>query len=497
MAAYLYNREVKDDEYIGRVRRHTPSSLLPLIARAGAQYWVPQTWLNSPYKKLTPWNLADVARVSLVSGNEHRKSAVYQDLLESCAAYSSLVDPQLSGQAVSGGGSDIIAGFLLRKSAEQLVYNQSRWHDLGRTAAIFDQTAAKKPLNVLGDPGWVQSLLGCTIPQYIGIGFIVHTIAVKYEGRFLEDWLDDPVLEPITSEIPVRLVRDVIADHFMADVSFFQQERPNFHPSPYRRFTYNPLMGKPIVSGISDVRLVPVPGLIDRKISPLGLWYTGFDLWGSDFSDDVGELFEQYVGRQLDLIPNVVVQPEVVYREGKDEKRSVDWILVFDGVALLVEVKSARPTEPIRLGKEEAYDQMGTKLSKAFKQIDTTSQLIEDQHPKFSHIPKNLPRIGLIVTMEDFPIANAPALRARLGVFPSIPTCVCSSEDLELLVTITDQDICSFLSAFLADPSKIGWSLTNDVRDEARGHARNEVLDQAWKTYTWGLPPDALFLEAE
>ena len=489
MAAYLYDREVEDEEYIARVRRHRPSSLLPLVARAAAQCWVPQSWLGSPFKKLTPWNLADIARVSLVAGNEHRQSATSNDLLECCAAYSSLVDPQLSGQRATG--EDVIAGFLLRKSAEQLAYNQSRFHDFGRTAAIFNQTSPKRALNVLGDPGWVHTLLGCTIPQYVGIGFIVHTLAVKHEGRFLEDWLDDPTLEPITSKIPLEVMRAVIASHFMADISLFRQQRPKFRPTPYRRFTFNPLIGKPIVSGISDVRLVPVPGLIDRKISPLGFWYAGFELWGRAFSDDVGELFEQYVGRQLGLIPNAVVYPEISYRDGRDEKLSVDWIVLNGGVVVLVEVKSARPTEPVWLGRDDAYDHIGNKLSKAFRQIDTTNQLIEDQHPEFRHIPNNLPRVGLIVTMEDFPIANAAPLRARLNICPSIPTSVCSSEELELLVTITDQGVCSFLRDFLSDPGKEGWSLTNDVRDPARNHSRNAVLDQAWASYTWGRPDES------
>jgi hypothetical protein len=33
------------------------------------------------------------------------------------------------------------------------------------------------------------------------------------------------------------------------------------------------------------------------------------------------------------------VRPEVVYTEQKNEKKSVDWIAVFDNLMLLVEVK--------------------------------------------------------------------------------------------------------------------------------------------------------------
>ncbi|MFF0041099.1 hypothetical protein ACFYRG_33570 [Streptomyces mirabilis] len=50
MAAYLYDRLVTEDEYRQRIRRHRPSSLLPLIAAAAARYGSPehpQPWLKS------------------------------------------------------------------------------------------------------------------------------------------------------------------------------------------------------------------------------------------------------------------------------------------------------------------------------------------------------------------------------------------------------------------------------------------------------------------
>lgn len=484
MAAYLYDREVKDDEYISRVRRHKPSSLLPLVAAGAAQYWEPGSWLKSPFIKLTPWALADIARVSLVSGNEYRGPATERDLLECSAAYSAAQDPELPKI-----GADALVGFLLRTSSEQFIYTQSRYGDLGRTGAIFAQTTASKPLQVLDQAGWAEDLLGCSISQYVGIGFMVHSLAVTHGGRFSEEWLDGPgLVEKITSKIPVALIREVIENHFVGDLKFYQQERSVFKPSPYRRFTYNPLVGKPIISGIGDGHLVPVPGLIDRKISPLGFWYTGFEKWGKPFADDVGELFEQYVGRQLKLIPNADVHREITY--GKPEQHSVDWIVVCDKAVLLVEVKSVRPTEPIRLGSATVWDDLGGKLSKAYKQIEKSNQLIADNNPAFKDVPSSLPRIGVIVTMEDFPIANSLEIRAKLGVSPSIPTCVCSSEELELLVTITDEGVETFLLAFLNDPSKQGWSLTNDVRDEKHAHTDNQVMDQAWAGYDWGVTPE-------
>jgi hypothetical protein len=76
----MHESVVSDYEYRQRVRRYKPSSLVPLIAAAAARYWQQQDWLNSPYRKYTPWALADAARVSLAFGNEHRPDATDQDL---------------------------------------------------------------------------------------------------------------------------------------------------------------------------------------------------------------------------------------------------------------------------------------------------------------------------------------------------------------------------------------------------------------------------------
>jgi hypothetical protein len=83
-----------DYEYRRRIRRYRPSSLLPLIAAAAARYWEHKQWLNSPYRKFTPWALADAARVCLAYGTEFdRAEASESDLLQILNAYSQFADP--------------------------------------------------------------------------------------------------------------------------------------------------------------------------------------------------------------------------------------------------------------------------------------------------------------------------------------------------------------------------------------------------------------------
>jgi hypothetical protein len=139
-------RKVSDHEYRQRIRRYKPSSLLPLIAGAAARYRDQQEWLNSPYRKYTPWALADAARVSLAYGNEHRADATEQDLLQVLNAYSRF-DPlwDQDGRA-----------FMLRMAGEQMPWQSSDYEALARTAAVFAQTPPLKPVECLR-PGWTST----------------------------------------------------------------------------------------------------------------------------------------------------------------------------------------------------------------------------------------------------------------------------------------------------------------------------------------------------
>ena len=103
---------VSDYEYRQRVRRYKPSSLLPLIAAAAVRYRAQKDWLNSPYRKYTPWALADAARVSLAYGTEfNRADATDRDLLQILNAYSRFDDPFLRNED--------LRAFMLRMAGEQ------------------------------------------------------------------------------------------------------------------------------------------------------------------------------------------------------------------------------------------------------------------------------------------------------------------------------------------------------------------------------------------
>ena len=155
-------------------------------------------------------------------------------------------------------------------------------------------------------------------------------------------------------------------------------------------------------------------------------------------------------------------------------------MVILPEVVLLVEVKSAIPTEPVRLGTPEAAGAVLAKLGKAFKQIDVTAQLIADREAVLAAVPAGRPILGLAVTLEPFHIANA-----GFDPFPvtRTPVTVADASEIENLATTTGISPGRLLLNRAADDVRSTWSLHTAF--EGRARDRNPVLDQAWDSYPW------------
>ena len=97
-------------------------------------------------------------------------------------------------------------------------------------------------------------------------------------------------------------------------------------------------------------RTSDIPHLAWAKAAPWGVYFTGLSRYKEQFAHDLGHLFEQYIGRQLRLLPGAQALLEITYGL-KSSRKTVDWIVVLpEVVVLLVEVKSAiPPSHPVPL----------------------------------------------------------------------------------------------------------------------------------------------------
>jgi hypothetical protein len=452
------------------------------VAALGAEYGDRLQWF--PPRGVPPWLLAEVARVSLVLGTEFNRSpATRADVIDCANAYLQLNDPDLARH-----DPDALGEFLLRTSGEQLVYQQEVFHDLSRTIALFQRTPrpATRPAKVAVE-GWDQELFGCSLSDYSRIAFLLYVGALKNSGRFDPAWLDQPNFRPVTEVIPASVFQIVLERNFVADRETLRaaqkaiESRVGMPAMPYRRFGFNPLTRYPLVSGLADHWYVPVPHLLIRKASPAGVFYAGMDRWGKDWADDIGPLFEAYIGEQLRELGGLVFA-EIEFGPARSRQRSVDWIVVFEECVLLVEAKSVRPTEPIRWGGPDAVPELERMLAKGVGQLGKSARLIAERHRAFEDIPTDRPIIGLVATMEPFHVINTPFLAMSLPD-SSIPYRICSAEELEGLVGLRDERVGRTLIDYLADPERNGHSIKPLIED--RPLARNRLLDEAWQSAGW------------
>lgn len=478
-----YDRAVREDEFNARVRRHIPSSIVEQVAILGAEFGDRATWLKSG--SMYPWVLAEIARVAVVRGTDfNRRPATRQDIVECAAAYLALTDRDLHRQKPGAVGE-----FLLRIAGEQLTYQQEPFHDLARAAAIFTRTTpvhGREPK--VARPGWDLELFGCSLSDYLNTAFLLHVGALKNSGVFDPGWLDQPNFEQITEHVSAAVLRAVMSKHFVADRARLieaQREanaRTGPHDPAYRRYGFNPLTKYPVVGVAAGRWHIPVPHLLLRKATTLGIFYAGLENWGKDFADDIGAQFEAYIGDQLRELPGADVEPEIEWGPARARQRSVDWIVVFPTCVLLVEAKSTRPTEQIRLGSSTASDDLVRILAKGIGQLNKSAKLITERHEAFTHIPVDRPIVGLLATMEPFHTVNTPFVSAALPT-ASIPWRVCSAEELEGLVRLGAQDTGQLLHDHMTDPERDGHSIKPLF--EARPLGRSRILDAAWNSFSW------------
>ncbi|SDV00776.1 hypothetical protein SAMN04488544_3372 [Microlunatus sagamiharensis] len=457
-------KEFTDDDYVSFVRRFPPSKLVDLVATVA-----PECAFNQQdYAKnslVTPWGLADIARVSLAFGNEHRSAVPSRDDLLRCLIMHNGLGHR--GLTEKDPDPDAAANTMLQLAFYQFPHQRPPGAFIGRSLALFEQTPFpdQRPAEVMRS-GWQQELLGCNLADYIGVTQLLAAAAKPNSGRFNPIWVENPEFPQLVRDVfDPAITRRMLTEFLSAPASSYRQ-RDRERPGVDRRFTFNPLVEFPVVAGLGPDLLMPVPDFVLGKSTPGGLYFTGLRRWGEAFTRDLGTLFEAYVGRHLALVPGATLHPEIQYGPGND--KSIDWVLVFPDLVLLVEAKLARPTQPFRSGAAGAAAAMQKAFDKAHKQLDRTYDLIMSRRPEFQHIPADRPIVGIVVTLEDFYLAGSPLHQPWYTKSKRLPTRAVSVEELETIVRL-GKETATFLAANItmgtAD-ANLGWALSKQQTDD-------------------------------
>ena len=468
-------------EFVQRVRRHRPSELLPAIARTSVEFGEQESWTKDRVR--LPWALAAAAKASIISGNEYRATGVgARDVYEICFDYTRLDSPLADG---SGDVEESVGAFLLRTGFEQFLAQLSPFEEIARVGALFEDTLTAVPTEIL-TPGLIEGLLGCTLNQFVAAGFVIAVGAMNNGGFFDPAWealWEGP--RAVDAFFPMAIVARVFRDHFCIDIDTFRQIAEYWTQDDERLHAheYNPLVGRPFIQ-LPDGRFVaPQPKFAMQRLCPSALYYTAVESLGrreaETFTTDVGSVFQEYVGRQLHLIPGGLVVPEVLYDSG--QKRSVDWFVVFDDAVLLVEAKSTRLSHLARMGGKTLVGDIDRSVGKAIEQINRTDELITQRHGDFAQIPSDRPRLGIVATMEPHYFSNIPFLRKFMPE-PSLPVSIASIREVEQMVDVMRAaGGPAPLGEVIRDPERRLWNLANALPQIEV--TPNPILEAAWERY--------------
>ena len=467
------------DDFRQRVRRYRPSDLLPAIAATAIRFFEKETW-DAVH---SPWALAEAAKVSIVSGNDHRSTAVTPEcIFEICRAYNMLDDPARMKEAGIVGTPE---AYLTRVETSQFPYQMSSFEEISRISALFE-TVDSIDTEIL-DTALIAQILGCSIDEYITAGFVISTVARAGSGYFDVDqpeiWERPNRLADLMSKETLEML---FRRHYLTTFSEFKDLARSARQSnpKLQQHEYNPLQGHPFITLKNGAHIAPQLHLVYQRMAPAAIYYAGVrSLSSTDadkFTRDLGIVFEDYVGRQLKLVPGVTVLEEIEYEKSK---RSVDWIVIGDNFVLLVEAKSTRLTQRARMGDERLPEDVERCIGEAYRQIDRTERLIEDNHPAFAVIPKELPRYGVVATLEPYWASTNPFFHRLIPTSP-IPTSIALSRQLERAVAIANsggvsESLQHSLFQTLEEPPT-----PDDWLDDVV--VRNPILESAWNRNSLG-----------
>jgi hypothetical protein len=199
------------------------------------------------------------------------------------------------GRELGSGRRDYAEAILTRTAYEQFEYQESEFQELGRSHALFIDTAPKVPTKILTPDAW-NHLLEVPLTSAVGATFFLQVGANQNAGIYDSACLDMPHFAEVLEIYPRADIETMVARLTVDKLSFRAacREAP---PTPrLERYGYNPLVSTPFVRLESGTVVAPVPPLIHRTITPGGLYYPGVAKWGQPFAEGLGAIVRHMSG---------------------------------------------------------------------------------------------------------------------------------------------------------------------------------------------------------
>lgn len=459
------------------VRKVDRDSLLARCAEATAALSRGEVTDDLKAKGLVDWNVADVARTALAWGGFQRPEADARTLLRLCNMNALLID---EGEVARPDPSERLAHLLPRMIFEQFPRQRSPFDLISRTLLLFGSASEVPPgfSPKAMKPGWFESVTGLTLDEYVEAIFIIWVETQRRNGAFSLDLLDGDGYRGLEHVFSFDAVRTTFTEHLVTTPEDFKSVNRRWQDaatSPQKKYAFNPLVSRPFIDGVAALPVAPWVQAIVAKASPASIYHLGFEKLGKGFPDELGHVFQHYVGRQLEQVPQPrEVIPELRYGPARSAKDTCDWFLDLPGLLVHIECKSRQPIESLRIGGDHWLEVISDSTGHGIAQLNESNRDIDAIAAVDPRIDPVKPRIGLVVTMEPFYINENWLVRERLNK-ADFPVGVISVGELESLVTLGAVELAQALLQ-AADAADDNVMVLTQALDAARGRENTLIV---------------------
>jgi hypothetical protein len=416
---------------------------------------------------VTPWALVEIARVAILYGIDAGRTPEPLDLHLLCSMYSDLADPIMDGPSAS------ITKFLVRLGNEQFRWQISEFEELSRPHALLVDAAATVPTATLHTEEHWRNALGCSVDEFVAIGFVMFTMAARGRGFVNLDDLATLPYSPLVERYPQALIEDVVRRQFAATRDELRQREreAKAFPESTLEHRFNPLAARPLVWLDGRRFIAPHPLLIMQRLNVNALYFER--VGEKDFANQLGPVFDAYIEQHLRLLVGAQVHPELAYGSNL---LTVDKFVVFPDVIVLVEIKATPMTAEGRAGLDRLDEDITRTITHGADQLQRTYDAIHSgRYPELAWVPTDRPFRGLVVTRE--PYWNA--VNGFGSPLPtSFPTTVVSAREIEHLGAVgVDHDVAPALLSLTGVHSNSALAKALESYPE---NLRNPILEKAY-----------------
>jgi hypothetical protein len=467
--------ELSYQRYITMVRKWDRNMLLRKAASASALN-AGRVGSAEGISPLLPWNIAGMAITAICRGLPRGDLPNDKDVTRLIQSFGNVVVPSEVGERYDA--TPLIA----RIFHTQLPYQQPRQPEMARTQALFgDTTFPPQHKPQVMTHGWFDRLVGASTEDFFGAAFLLYAGATHSNGRYSPNNWDTEVREGLSELIAPERVDEIAARHFVATIDEIKAARIAASVGHVgERDAFNPLVVKPFLSGIlNGTWIAPSVDLAALRVGTSGIVHEGRELHGAAFLNDLGHLFEAYVGRHLRELDGPTVTGEIDYMVGRQKRKSCDWIVVFESIVWLIEVKASSPTEAMRQGGNDHFTQVGDKLGRAVSQLNATNYAIRTDRVAFARVPIDRRVLATVVTLGEYPTAE---LSFSMGAHQTsdVPIAFMSANDMEVLLGRDVSHLETLLNQAVDAAKQDRVIEYNDVRRRITG-SDNSIVKAAWE----------------